>query len=125
MFKRIVVPLDGSIRAEQAIPVAARIARASGGYVVLLRVVSAATEYWPNMVSEPTMRQVAIDTDLKRYHIAAAGRPSSRHDGQEPYPLGSDDDSHDPGVKWRKWYISNEAEALKGARPCSSAFSCH
>src|SRR5258707_2928292 len=32
--------------------------------------------------------------------IAAAGRPSTRHDGQEPYPLESDDDSHDPGVKW-------------------------
>ncbi len=64
MFKRTVVPLDGSIRAERAIPVAARIARASGGYVVLLRVVSAATEYWPNMVSEPPMRQVAIDADL-------------------------------------------------------------
>jgi nucleotide-binding universal stress UspA family protein len=64
MFKRIVVPLDGSIRAERAIPVAARIARASGGSVVLLRVVSAATEYWPNMVSEPTIRQVAIDADL-------------------------------------------------------------
>lgn len=64
MFKRIVVPLDGSIRAERAIPVAARIARASGGSVVLLRVVSTATEYWPNMVAEPTMRQVAIDADL-------------------------------------------------------------
>jgi nucleotide-binding universal stress UspA family protein len=64
MFQRIVVPLDGSIRAERAIPVAARIARASGGYVVLLRVVSAATAYWPNMVAEPTMRQVAIDADL-------------------------------------------------------------
>ena len=56
MFQRIVVPLDGSIRAERAISVAARIARASGGSVVLLRIVSVATEYWPNMVSEPTMR---------------------------------------------------------------------
>ena len=30
MFKHIVVPLDGSFRAEQALPVAARIAHASG-----------------------------------------------------------------------------------------------
>jgi len=37
MFKRILVPLDGSARAEQAIPVAARIARALGGSVILLR----------------------------------------------------------------------------------------
>ncbi len=35
MFKRILVPLDGSNRAEKAIPVAARIARASGGTTVL------------------------------------------------------------------------------------------
>ena len=38
MYKRILVPLDGSVRAERAIPVAARIARASGGSVFLLRV---------------------------------------------------------------------------------------
>jgi nucleotide-binding universal stress UspA family protein len=38
MFKRILVPLDGSARAEQAIPTAGRIARATGGSVVLLRV---------------------------------------------------------------------------------------
>jgi len=39
MFQRILAPLDGSSRAEHAIPVAALIARASGGSLVLLRVV--------------------------------------------------------------------------------------
>ena len=39
MFRRVLVPLDGTKYAEQAIPVAARIARASGGSVVLMRVV--------------------------------------------------------------------------------------
>lgn len=39
MFRHVLVPLDGSIRAEQALPVAARIARFSGGTVTLLRVV--------------------------------------------------------------------------------------
>jgi nucleotide-binding universal stress UspA family protein len=39
MFQRIVVPLDGSERAERAIPVAARLARASGGSIVFVRVV--------------------------------------------------------------------------------------
>lgn len=38
MFRRILVPLDGSPRARQAIPLAARIARASGGSVMLLSV---------------------------------------------------------------------------------------
>jgi nucleotide-binding universal stress UspA family protein len=40
MFQHILVPLDGSPRAEQALPTAARIARASGGTITLLRVVS-------------------------------------------------------------------------------------
>ena len=37
MFKTILVPLDGSTRAEQALPVAAHIARSSGGSIVLVR----------------------------------------------------------------------------------------
>lgn len=44
MFQRLLVPLDGSTRAELALPVAARLARASGGTVVLLRVVSPSPE---------------------------------------------------------------------------------
>jgi nucleotide-binding universal stress UspA family protein len=40
MFKRIMVPLDGSARAERALPVAARIARASGGSLFLYRAVA-------------------------------------------------------------------------------------
>src|SRR6266700_3760890 len=39
MFQRILVPLDGSKQAEQAIPVAARIARATGGSLVFINVV--------------------------------------------------------------------------------------
>ncbi len=39
MFTRILVPLDGSLLAEKAVPVAARIARATKGTVLLLRVV--------------------------------------------------------------------------------------
>jgi nucleotide-binding universal stress UspA family protein len=39
MFQRIVVPLGGSARAECAIPLAARLARASGGSIVFVRVV--------------------------------------------------------------------------------------
>jgi nucleotide-binding universal stress UspA family protein len=39
MFQRIIVPLDGSRRAERAIPVAANLARVSQGSIVFLRVV--------------------------------------------------------------------------------------
>ncbi len=38
MYQRILVPLDGSWLAEQALPVAARIARSSGGVLILTRV---------------------------------------------------------------------------------------
>src|SRR5581483_4294666 len=44
MFKRILVPLDGSARAERALAVAARLAQASSGSVIVLRVVSNATD---------------------------------------------------------------------------------
>jgi nucleotide-binding universal stress UspA family protein len=44
MFQRILVPLDGSDSSERAIPVAARIAHASGGSIVFMRVVPAPAE---------------------------------------------------------------------------------
>lgn len=45
MFRRIIVPLDGSKEAERAIPVAARLARASDGCIVFIRVVLPPMEY--------------------------------------------------------------------------------
>src|SRR5689334_2545378 len=41
MFTRIVVPLDGSLRAERTLPAAARLARVGSGEVILARVVTA------------------------------------------------------------------------------------
>jgi len=40
MLKRILVPVDGSARSERAIPVAAHIARATGGTVVLVHAIT-------------------------------------------------------------------------------------
>ncbi len=45
MYKRILVPLDGSQRAESALPVAARIALASGGSLMLVQVVTIPLTY--------------------------------------------------------------------------------
>ena len=45
MFKQILVPLDGSTRAEQALAVATRLARASSGSIVLVRVANLAMDY--------------------------------------------------------------------------------
>ncbi len=47
MFRRILVPLDGSRRAEEALPVAARLARASQGSLLLVRIATIEpTFYW-------------------------------------------------------------------------------
>src|SRR5579863_9506544 len=45
MFQHIVVPLDGSTRAEQALPVAARIAHANRGSLFLVQVVNQPIDY--------------------------------------------------------------------------------
>ena len=45
MFKRILIPMDGSTRAEKAIPVAARLARASGGKILLAQVATIPVMY--------------------------------------------------------------------------------
>jgi nucleotide-binding universal stress UspA family protein len=63
MFKRILVPLDGSPRAEEALPVAARIARAGGGSIILVRVVSTVAEYMPSVPAKPALFQTVSDTD--------------------------------------------------------------
>ncbi len=61
MYTRILVPLDGSTRAERAIPVAARIARISGGAVVLVRAVNVASGFLPSLAGEATLVQSALD----------------------------------------------------------------
>src|SRR6266568_8068022 len=75
MFKRILVPLDGSNRAERAIPVAARLARASGGSIILLQVRSATIG--PYLVPQPTLAQAASNADLAEAEQYLAGIATS------------------------------------------------
>lgn len=65
MFQRILVPLDGSSRAERALPVAALLARASHGSVVLLRVVNTATEFWPALNLHSELVESIIEANLE------------------------------------------------------------
>ena len=44
-YSRILVPLDGSVHAERALPVAAHIARQSGGTIILVRAVPLAPSF--------------------------------------------------------------------------------
>ncbi|MEO8971144.1 MAG: universal stress protein [Ktedonobacteraceae bacterium] len=64
MFQRILVPLDGSTRAERAIPVAARLTHASGGSLILMRVLNKSSRLWPSMTLRTPQAQRAIDNEL-------------------------------------------------------------
>lgn len=63
MFKRILVPLDGSTRAEKAIPVAARIARASGGTIMLLQVVDLPISYGKYVTPRAYVSEKEVETE--------------------------------------------------------------
>jgi nucleotide-binding universal stress UspA family protein len=66
MFQRMLVPLDGSKRAERAIPIAARIARASGGSLMLLRAVGIQIEFGTYITEPSVLIQEALELDLTR-----------------------------------------------------------
>jgi nucleotide-binding universal stress UspA family protein len=68
MFTRILVPLDGSKRAERALTIASRLARASQGSIVLLQAVGIPSEYSSYMYSgfaaqTPVPTQEVLDTE--------------------------------------------------------------
>ena len=64
MFKRILVPLDGAARAERSIPVAARLARATNGSVILLQVVTSPIDYGGYLTQAPLLSESIIETSL-------------------------------------------------------------
>lgn len=63
MFKRILVPLDGSRLAERAFHVAAHLARRTGGTVLAVRVVSPPAASWP--FAAPLLPSAAVQTFLE------------------------------------------------------------
>lgn len=65
MFQHILVPLDGSSRAERAVPIAARIARASGSCITFLRIVTSPGQMiW--QTTESISQQETFDADQAR-----------------------------------------------------------
>lgn len=76
MFKRIIVPIDGSIRAERAIPVAVRIMHASGGTIILLGVVNTPLEIGSQVVPLSGYVADTMEADIEAatgYLAALAG----------------------------------------------------
>lgn len=76
MFQRILVPLDGSARAERAVPIAARIAQVSNGSVHLLQVEALPPDYTGGLSPAPLFTEATIErgkTEATTYlhHLAA------------------------------------------------------
>jgi nucleotide-binding universal stress UspA family protein len=63
MFKRILVPLDGSACAELALPVVARIARTSGCSIHLLEVVPSPIDYGGGLAVVPMIAEQLIEAE--------------------------------------------------------------
>ena len=78
MFQHILVPLDGSARAERAVPTAAQIARVSNGSVHLLQVEVLPINYAGGLSPAPLITQVTIDrgkTEAMEYLQGLAASP--------------------------------------------------
>lgn len=82
MFEHILVPLDGSSRAERALPVAARLAHASDGTVVLLRVVDLAIEFlfYPSADPGVVQRTIAAGIEEARNYLESLTTAGSLRD---------------------------------------------
>ncbi|HEU5380991.1 MAG TPA: universal stress protein [Ktedonobacteraceae bacterium] len=63
MFERILVPLDGSERAERALPVAARLANASRGSILLLRVATGSIDIAWSTLESPILKKEALEAE--------------------------------------------------------------
>ena len=72
MFQRIVVPLDGSARAERAIPEAVRLARASGGSIVLLRIAGIPVAYEPSLLASYVSQTLFYAEGIQEVELAKA-----------------------------------------------------
>ncbi len=73
MFKRILVPLDGSPRSEEALPVAAHLDRASQRSIILLQVVSSLIDYYGSMTDAPLLTEQFIEKSMVETESYLAG----------------------------------------------------
>lgn len=75
MFKRILVPLDGSKRAEHALPVVAHLARAGEESLLLLHIVNTSSDFgmYATGMGAVVFLQEALDKELTRATAYLAG----------------------------------------------------
>lgn len=69
MFQRILVPLDGSPFAEQAIPIAVRLVHASGGTLLLLHIAGLRVKYGPYLARSGSYSHMLFKEEIaSAYH---------------------------------------------------------
>ncbi|NMC34883.1 MAG: universal stress protein [Veillonellaceae bacterium] len=88
MFNRILIPLDGSLLAERAIPHAEQFARIFGAKIVLLRVLEVATDFenqfptdplsWQLRKAEADMYMQSVASRIRDHLIATEKHPEER-----------------------------------------------
>lgn len=66
MFKRILVPLDGSDVARRALPIAAQLAKTSGGSIILFGVATTPVEYNPYPALQGMFAEATIRDDVEQ-----------------------------------------------------------
>jgi nucleotide-binding universal stress UspA family protein len=89
-LKRILVPLDGSSLAEEALPIASWIARAEGASLDLVRVVSVApVAYDESMGGYPMDLMSAMEDAAATYLSRVAGALTARHEVSTTLLIGS------------------------------------
>lgn len=86
MLTRILVPLDGSPRAESALPIAAHLARATGGTLVLLRAFQAMPMEFSPMLA--TAGAGADEREASAYLARVRSRADLEHIAVETVALG-------------------------------------
>lgn len=74
MFKHILVPLDGSPRAESALPIAARIARASGASIILVQVANIPLTYQASPTATYTPELIEGEINCADDYLKALAR---------------------------------------------------
>lgn len=77
MFQRILVPLDGTERAENALPIAASIARATGGLLLLLHVAPLLT--LPEGTFQTEYQRTSTYLEEKKHAEILRGIPTATH----------------------------------------------
>jgi nucleotide-binding universal stress UspA family protein len=135
MFRRILVPLDGSDRAAQAIPVAARIARASDGSIFLARAATIpsvygtfsensymaeiiesemrnASDYLAVMAHSPTLSGITVETSVLYGAAAPTLLAMATHYGADLIVMTSQGQT---GVK--RWLLGSVAHKMARQSP--------